>query len=196
MDTETPPSSSPLGRLPDEDLMRMIAQGIIAPPVAELFLRHNRPLFNFIAWLCQGNIGEAEDICQKTWVKLMQYGGNYRPTATFRAFLYQIARNTLIDARRSAYEQQREPFQETALCAVPDDDLSPEAEVLLKQNLRQVRQALLDLPAVQREVIVLRFFNEMTLEEIADLAGVGFETVKSRLRYAFARLRRALEPCQ
>jgi RNA polymerase sigma-70 factor (ECF subfamily) len=80
-------------------------------------------------------------------------------------------------------------------CAVPSEDISPEAEVLLKQNIGQVRKALLDLPATQREVIVLRFFSDMTLEEIAVLAGVGFETVKSRMRYGFAHLRRALEPC-
>jgi RNA polymerase sigma-70 factor (ECF subfamily) len=184
---------SALSRLPDEDLMRLIAQGIIAPPVAELFRRHNRALFNFIAWLCQGNIGEAEDICQKTWVKLMQYHGDYQPTAVFRTFLYQIARNTLIDAKRNAYERQREPLHEME-CAVPEEDISPEAEVLLKQNIAQVRQALLDLPIAQREVIVLRFFSDMTLEEIAALAGVGFETVKSRMRYGFAQLRRALEP--
>jgi RNA polymerase sigma-70 factor (ECF subfamily) len=182
-----------LTRLSDEDLMRLIGQGIIAPPAAELFRRHNRALFNFIAWLCQGNIGEAEDICQKTWMKLMQYHGDYRPTAAFRAFLYQIARNALIDAKRGAYERQREPDYEIEL-AVPDEDISPETEMLLKQDINQVRKALMDLPALQREAIVLRFFSDMTLEEISDLVGVGFETVKSRLRYGFARLRRILEP--
>ncbi|MDR0736292.1 MAG: sigma-70 family RNA polymerase sigma factor [Zoogloeaceae bacterium] len=184
-----------LSRLPDEDLMRLIGQGIIAPPVAELFRRHNRPLFNFIAWLCQGDIGEAEDICQKTWVKLMQHHGNYQPTAVFRAFLYQIARNTLIDAKRDAYARRREPLHEEAECAAPGEDISPETEILLKRNIGQVRQALLDLPAAQREAIVLRFFSDMTLEEIAGLTGVGFETVKSRMRYGFAHLRRVLEPC-
>jgi RNA polymerase sigma-70 factor (ECF subfamily) len=178
--------------LSDEDLMRLIGQGIIAPPIAELFRRHNRALFNFIAWQCRGDIGEAEDICQKTWVKLMQYPGDYRPTAAFRTFLYQIARNALIDAQRSAYARQREPLDEAVL-AVPDEDLSPEAEASLKQNIGQVHQALMDLPAAQREVIVLRFFSDMTLEEIAALTGVGFETVKSRLRYGFARLRQTLE---
>jgi RNA polymerase sigma-70 factor (ECF subfamily) len=182
-----------LENLPDEDLMRLIGQGIIAPPIAELFRRHNRALFNFIAWLCQGNIGEAEDICQKTWVKLMQYHGDYRPTAAFRAFLYQIARNALIDAKRGAYERQREPDYEIEL-AVPDEDISPETEMLLKQDIDRVKKALMTLPALQREVIVLRFFSDMTLEEISDLVDVGFETVKSRLRYGFARLRRILEP--
>lgn len=183
---------TPLGNLPDEDLMLMIAQGIITQPVAELFDRHNHALFNFIAWLCQGNLAEAEDICQKTWIKLMQYSGEYKPTAAFRTFLYQIARNALIDAKRSAYDQRRETLEEGALTD-PEHDITPEAELRLKQNMHQVREAILCLPAPQREVIVLRFFNDMSLQEIADIADIGFETVKSRLRYAFAHLRRELE---
>jgi RNA polymerase sigma-70 factor (ECF subfamily) len=75
----------------------------------------------------------------------------------------------------------------------PTEDLAPEAELILRQNLDRVHQALLALPANQREVVVLRFFSEMTLEEIAHTVGEGFETVKSRLRYAFTRLRRELE---
>lgn len=172
--------------------MLMITQGFIEGPVAELFERHNRALFNFIAWLCQGNTDEAEDICQKTWIKLMQYSGEYHPTAAFRTFLYQIARNAMIDGKRSAYERQREALDENTL-AVPESDLTPETELHLKQNWQQVQQALMHLPAPQREVVVLRFFSEMSLNEIAEVIGVGFETVKSRLRYAFAHLRRELE---
>ena len=172
--------------------MLMIARGIIAQPVAELFERHNHALFNFIAWLCQGNLAEAEDICQKVWVKLMQYSGEYKPTAAFRTFLYQIARNALIDNKRGAYEQRRETLQESSLTD-SEHDITPETELHLKQNMRQVQQALLQLPAPQREVIVLRFFNDMSLHEIAEIADVGFETVKSRLRYAFTHLRRELE---
>ena len=80
-----------------------------------------------------------------------------------------------------------------ALLEVPSEDLTPEAEQVLRQNLNQVHKALLALPAAQREVVVLRFFSDMSLEEVAHTLGEGFETVKSRLRYAFARLRRELE---
>ncbi|MDR2689821.1 MAG: sigma-70 family RNA polymerase sigma factor [Azoarcus sp.] len=183
----------PVDSLPDEDLMVLVTQGIIAAPIAELFRRHNRALFNFIAWNCQGNLAEAEDICQKTWLKLMRCA-SYRPAAAFRAFLYQIARNTLIDARRSAYSSHE--ALDGSEEHIPDDDLSPEAELSLKQNLHRVREAVMGLPVAQREVVVLRFFSELSMEEIATAAGVGFETVKSRLRYAFAHLRRALEQAE
>jgi RNA polymerase sigma-70 factor (ECF subfamily) len=177
------------GQLPDEDLMVLITQGIVEVPVAELFRRHNRALFNFIAWSCQGNVAEAEDICQKTWLKLM-HCASYQPSAAFRTFLYQIARNLLIDARRSAYAQHDALDEHED--HVPESDITPEVELGLRQNLHRVRQALMTLPVLQREVVVLRFFAELSLEEIAAAVGVGFETVKSRLRYAFVHLRREL----
>lgn len=187
MDTATLPPS--LGELPDEDLMMLVSQGIVAEPVAELFRRHNRALFNFIAWSCQGDRAGAEDICQKTWLKLMRCA-DYQPRAAFRTFLYQIARNTLLDVRKSAYAQHETLDGEEV--HIPDEGLTPEAEFGLKQNLHRVHDALMNLPVLQREAVVLRFFSGLSLEEIAASVGVGFETVKSRLRYAFAHLRREL----
>ncbi|HEX5127362.1 MAG TPA: sigma-70 family RNA polymerase sigma factor [Rhodocyclaceae bacterium] len=188
----TLPVPNDLSTLPDEDLMLLVANGMIEQPATELFRRHNRTLFNFVAWLCHGNIAEAEDITQKTWIKLMSRCGDYRPESAFRTFLYQIARNAWLDIRRSAAETTREALDDSHL-ELPNEDLAPEVELHLKQRLHTVRQALLSLPVAQREVIVLRFFNDMSMEEIAQTVGEGFETVKSRLRYAFARLRRELE---
>lgn len=185
-------TATELANLPDEDLMLLVAHGVIEAPATELFRRHNRALFNFIAWQCQGNTSEAEDITQRTWEKLMTRCADYRPQAAFRTFLFQIARNLWLDLRRSAGESLRSELDESHTEA-PKDDLSPEAELALRQNLAQVHKALLALPAQQREVVVLRFFSDMSLEEIAHTVGEGFETVKSRLRYAFTRLRRELE---
>lgn len=181
-----------LATLPDEELMLLVARGIVEQPATELFRRHNRALYNFVAWQCQGNLAEAEDITQRTWEKLMTRCADYTPTAAFRTYLFQIARNLWLDLRRSAAETQREALDDAHL-EVPSEDLTPEAEQVLRQNLNQVHKALLALPAAQREVVVLRFFSDMSLEEVAHTLGEGFETVKSRLRYAFARLRRELE---
>lgn len=186
------PAIADLATLPDEELMLLVARGIVEQPATELFHRHNRALYNFVAWQCQGNLAEAEDITQRTWEKLMTRCADYAPTAAFRTYLFQIARNLWLDLRRSAAETQREALDE-ALLEVPSEDLTPEAEQVLRQNLNQVHKALLALPAAQREVVVLRFFSDMSLEEVAHTLGEGFETVKSRLRYAFARLRRELE---
>jgi RNA polymerase sigma-70 factor (ECF subfamily) len=186
-----PASRLPASALSDSDLMLLIAQGFIEEPAAELFERHNDALFNFIAWLCQGDVAQAEDICQKVWLKLLQYSGEYQPRAAFRTFLFQIARNTLIDEKRGAYEKHKETLNEETL-EIPDDDLTPEEETLIQQNQLLLRDALMKLPAPQREVVVLRFISELSMNEIAETIGCGFETVKSRLRYAFAKLRHEL----
>jgi RNA polymerase sigma-70 factor, ECF subfamily len=183
--------SRDLAKLPDEDLMLLVANGVIEAPATELFRRHNRALYNFVAWLCQGDTAAAEDITQKAWVKLMTRCADYSPQAAFRTFLFQIARNTWLDQKKSAAEQTREERDE--MPDLPDDELSAESALLLRENIARVHNALLRLPVAQREVVVLRFFSEMSLEEVAHTVGEGFETVKSRLRYAFARLRSELE---
>ena len=182
--------SPAITQLPDEELMLLIANGLIQEPAAELFRRHNHGLYNFIAWMCKGNVHEAEDITQKTWVKLMTACAHYQPSARFRTFLYQIAHNAVLDLRRSHGETTRADLDEADELA--GTALTPEAEWMLQQNLQQVRSALLQLPAAQREVIVLRFFADMSLDEIAATVGEGYETVKSRLRYAYTRLRQEL----
>lgn len=175
----------------DEELMLLVAQGFVREPVTELFRRHNKALFNFIAWLAGGDLREAEDLAQATWVKLMTRCADYRPQASFRTFLFQIGRNSFLDARGSAWNARRGEMPEPP----PQDEaeLGPEAELALRQDLARVHRVLLSLPHPQREVVVLRFFSEMTLEEIAETVGVGFETAKSRLRYAYQSLRLALE---
>ncbi|MFT3734938.1 MAG: sigma-70 family RNA polymerase sigma factor [Rhodocyclaceae bacterium] len=183
--------SADLARLPDEELMLLVANGVIEAPASELFRRHNRALYNFVAWLCQGNAAEAEDITQKAWVKLMTRCADYSPQSAFRTFLFQIARNTWLDLKKSAAEQTREEVED--LPELPTDDLGVDTVLALQQDIGRVRAALLRLPPAQREVVALRYFSEMSLEEIAHTVGERFETVKSRLRYAFARLRNELE---
>ncbi|USI99596.1 sigma-70 family RNA polymerase sigma factor [Xanthomonas prunicola] len=182
-----------LAHLPDEELMLLVANGFVEQPATELFKRHNRALFNFLAWLCEGNLSEAEDLAQKTWVKLMTRCSDYRPgQAAFTSFLFQIGRNAWLDTRRSAYHTTSVALDDAHL-QLPDDDLSAEQLAMLGQQQHRVRAALMALPDAQREVVVLRFFAELGIEEIAHVIGEGFETVKSRLRYAFAKLRMSLE---
>lgn len=174
--------------------MRLVARGFVREPATELFRRHNKALFNFVAWMSGGDLREAEDVAQATWIKLMTRCADYRPEAAFRTFLFQIARNTWRDTRGSAWHSRREELPESL--PEQETELSPDAELELRRNLERVHRVLLGLPHLQREVVVLRFFSEMTLEEIAETVGVGFETAKSRLRYAYQSLRSALEPAR
>ena len=188
--------STDLAQLPDEELMLLVANGFIEQPASMLFQRHSRALFNFLAWLCEGNLSEAEDLAQKTWVKLMTRCSDYRPRqSAFTTFLFQIGRNAWIDARRSAHHTTSTALDDAHL-QLPDQELSGEQLAMLGQQQHRVRAAVMALPDAQREVVVLRFFAELGVEEIADVVGEGFETVKSRLRYAFAKLRVSLDAVQ
>ena len=188
----TDPAPPAVTALPDEDLMLLVARGVVREPAAELFRRHNRALFNYLAWLARGDLKEAEDIAQNAWMRVLSRCGDYTPSAAFRSFLFTIARNLWLDDKRSAW--QRTCVDEEAAPEAGDDgDLSPEAELQLRQNSQRVHAALLALPVNQREAVALRFFAGMSVDDIAATVGVGFETVKSRLRYAFRQLRTELE---
>ena len=180
-----------LADAPDEALMLLVARGFVREPATELFRRHNRALFDFLAWQSGGDLREAEDIAQTAWLRVMSRCADYRPTARFRTFLFQIGRNAWLDARGSAWVARR--ADPPADASDPVDDLSPEVALALREDRERLRGLLLALPVPQREAVVLRFFSEMSVDEVAQTVGVGFETVKSRLRYAFRFLRGALE---
>ncbi|MFA7504223.1 MAG: sigma-70 family RNA polymerase sigma factor [Burkholderiaceae bacterium] len=205
---DTGPNSG-LAELPDEDLMLLVARGLIQEPATELFARHNRALFNFLAWLCDGRLDEAEDLAQKTWFKLISRCADYQPgRAAFRTYLFQIARNGFIDARRAAGERLREDIDvDEALARSgqggaaghatghgPDRGVvEPEAALLAGESRQLLHAALMALPVAQREVIVLRYFADLSLEDVSTTVGAGIETVRSRLRYAYRALRGRLE---
>ena len=184
----TPAHTPALAALPDKDLMALIVQGNVTSPASELYRRHNRALFNFVSWSCQGHSFEAEEICQKVWLKII-HCSEYQPAASFNTHFYQIARDLLADMRSDAYDPLASAGQDPN---PPDDDLTAEAEADLRINLHRVRRAFMELPILLREMAALRFFCDLSLEEIAAATGAGFETAKSRLRSAFAYLRRDL----
>ncbi|MCB1960405.1 MAG: sigma-70 family RNA polymerase sigma factor, partial [Rhodocyclaceae bacterium] len=162
----TDPAPPAVTALPDEDLMLLVARGVVREPAAELFRRHNRALFNYLAWLARGDLKEAEDIAQNAWMRVLSRCGDYTPSAAFRSFLFTIARNLWLDDKRSAW--QRTCVDEEAAPEAGDDgDLSPEAELQLRQNSQRVHAALLALPVNQREAVALRFFAGMSVDDIA-----------------------------
>src|SRR5690606_12016169 len=167
----TPPAgpSTGLAELPDEDLMLLVARGLVREPATELFARHNRALYNFLAWLCGGDLAQAEDLTQKTWLKLITRCADYQPgAAAFRTYLFQIARNGFLDARRAAGERLREDIDvHVALEAGGPRDATqgigaqerdgigndPEASLLAGESRELLQAALMALPVAQREVV-------------------------------------------
>ena len=152
-----------------------------------LYRRHKDPLYRYFL-RHTASPDHAAELFQDVWKNLIQSRLRYRPDAPFGAFLYKLAHNRLMDHFRA----QRPDRQRAA--EVPEDLPAAEAErpdetVARRAQAAALLRALALLPPEQREVIVLREERELTLEQIAQIQNVGRETVKSRLRYALAKLR-------
>jgi RNA polymerase sigma-70 factor, ECF subfamily len=143
-------------------------------------------LYNFAHWLTQDRL-EAEDLVQETYVKALKGFGSFQPGTNFRAWIYQILRNTFLTSRtglKSTVPLELEGDQQI-LPAVSD---TPESILLQRSDQRLVQEALGRLPVLYREVLLLCEFEEMSYQEISATLAVPMGTVMSRL----SRARRAL----
>lgn len=184
--------------LSDEALMLNYREGDLAA-FTELYRRHRLGLYRFIAWRSPRQEW-VDEIAQDCWAGLHGARAGYRPQAGFRTYLYQIARNRLIDLLRQkqivlASELGSSGEMDTCFQNLADASQQAESsEQILekKQRLSSLRAAIQTLPNEQKEALILQQFSEMSLEEIADVTAVSVETVKSRLRYAMQKLRSQL----
>lgn len=157
-----------------------------------LYARHRQSLYRFLLGL-SGKPELADEVFQETWLSLIRSTSQPKGRATFRTWLFQIARNRLIDhwrkhgARQPLHDSYDEHFH-----AVSDDASDPEQLLNLSRDSQRLESALQSLPADQREVFLLRAHGDLDLAQIASLTETPLETVKSRLRYAQQKLRRLL----
>lgn len=186
------------GARSDEALMAAYQSGD-ARSFAQLFERHERPVFRFLL-RSLGDAAAADDLLQEVWLAVVRNAVNYVPRAKFTTWLFTIARSKLVDHWRAATpmvsldeEAANDPDEALVdrLAAAPH--AQPEIQALSRAQARAFMDAVQALPAPQREAFLLHAEADMTVEEVATATGVGFETAKSRLRYALARLRAAME---
>lgn len=158
-----------------------------------LYSRHRGGLYRFVLRQC-GSRSLADELFQDVWMNLIAARSRYVPSAKFSTFLYQVARNRVIDHFRASGRSLEQPENEDDPLDPPaPPESQPEQTVERRETASRLLAALEALPPLQREAFLLHEEGELTLEEIAQLTGVGRETVKSRLRYALARLREKLE---
>ena len=129
----------------------------------------------------------ALDATQETFLKLVRFLDKYENRGTFRSFLYRIAANTCIDFKRR--QTVTEPLSET----MAETICSPENGYQAVEDRQLLAAALTHMDDTARELVLLRFGQELTLREISDIAELPLRTVQTRLRRAVKRLREVME---
>lgn len=157
-----------------------------------LYARHRQGLYRFLLGL-SGKPELADEVFQDTWLSLIRSTSQPQGRATFRTWLFQIARNRLIDHwRKYGVHQPLHDSYDEHLHSIGDETNDPEQLLNLSRDNQRLASALQTLPADQREVFLLRAHGDLDLAQIASLTETSLETVKSRLRYAQQKLRRLL----
>jgi RNA polymerase sigma factor (sigma-70 family) len=176
----------------DEKLMLAYAGGD-AVAFEALYGRHKGALYRFVLRSVRAS-GEAEELFQDVWMRVIEARGRYAPQAKFSTWLYTIAHNRLVDHWRArglalvSLDDEEGGVQEPT--AGPDAE--PERNLQARQTLGRVAAAIAALPLAQREAFLLHQEGGLTAAEIAAATGTHEEAAKSRLRYAMNKLREAI----
>ena len=195
------PGAVPDGTETDESLMLAFARGNSAA-FERLYARHRGGSYRYLLrHTCHAPT--AEELHQDVWLKIVRARDGYAPEAKFTTWLYTIARRRLVDHWRSARDRRFTSLQDEGIETVvdralandpPDDD--PLSKTIDEQSGRRLVAALADVPPPQRDAFLLHVEGGLALQDIAALTSTPVETVKSRLRYAYRRLRASLEDLQ
>lgn len=183
--------------MPDE--AKSIARGLQKrdPDVLDrLIEQYQYRLFRYLVYIT-GSRERAEDFFQETWIRVLERGHQYDGKSKFEAWLFAIARHLVIDWQRSKKAQSldalTDPEQDRPLQIANENEPSPLHQVLEQEKEENVQSSLQKIPAIYREVLVLRFQEELQIEEMAGVLSIPVSTVKSRLYRGLDALRGAIE---
>lgn len=182
-----------LHKLADEKLVRLYAEGNnVAFDV--LLDRYEQKIFSYIMFILHDE-EVSEDIFQETFMKaiITIQQGRYTENGKFQAWLTRIAHNLVIDYFRqnrnenciSSEDVEYDVFNNVSL-----SETDIETEIIQDQVLSDVRLLVKNLPSVQKEVVFMRYYQNLSFKEIADITGVSINTALGRMRYALLNLRR------
>jgi RNA polymerase sigma-70 factor (ECF subfamily) len=187
----------------DESLMMRFGRGETAA-FEFLYRRHELKVFRYLRRNVRSE-ASANDLMQEVWFAVVRGAANYQPTAKFATWLFTIAHNRMVDMIRANHRLQSLDTGDVADSEGTDSGglslldrlavdrkLEPLAQVQSQDEAAAILNAVAQLPAEQRSAFLLQAEGELSVEEIADATGSSFETVKSRLRYARAKLRQLL----
>lgn len=186
--------------LSDESLVALFAQGK-NEAFDELLFRYKNNLYAYINGIVL-NKDLADDIFQDTFTKVIVSvkSNRYQETGRFAGFLFRVARNLIFDHFRS--EQVAQVVNEgdsdydifgRSNLEGDTEHTSVEDDVSYRQVLRDIRRMVRFLPENQREIVIMRFYKNMSFKEIADELGISINTALGRVRYAVINMRKLAE---
>ena len=163
--------------------------------LARLVSQYHYRLLRYVVYLTARR-EQADDLVQETWMRVMRNGGQFDGRSRFEPWLFSIARNLAIDhlRRRSARESRGQVDAGDAVldAPAPEDD-SPFASAARSEDAAHVAVAMKCLAPIYREALLLRFQEDLSLEEIGAVVRAPVATVASRIRRGLAILRAHLE---
>ena len=184
---------------PDDEALMLAYAGGDASAFDRLYHRHKGGVYRYLVRQCKSSAA-ADELFQDIWMNVIRVRATYQPTARFTTWLYTLAHNRLVDHWRAnghvtlvsidddGDDTARDAVQAVVGSRVDEPAVRTEARALGAR----LRSALDALPAAQRDAFLLHQEGGVPLADIATLTGVGIETVKSRLRYAMAKLRTSM----
>jgi RNA polymerase sigma-70 factor, ECF subfamily len=165
----------------------------------ELIVRYQHRLLRYLLFLT-GNREMSEDLFQEVWMRVLTRGSQFNGKARFETWLFTIARNLVIDHRRKRTMASLDELVEAGNeddrpvnVEVADHHPSPFERFSSLEDREHIAEALLHLDTLYREVLVLRFHEDMTLDEIAKVTRAPLSTIKSRLYRGLAAIKPRLE---
>lgn len=162
-----------------------------------LLTRHKQSLFNYIYFTVRDR-ELAEDIFQETFIKAIVTikQGRYTENGKFRAWVARIAHNLIIDHFRQAKSENTVSNDEMTIDLLNNPSLCDgtiEDDIIKMQITSDIRKLISYLPDSQKEVLEMRYYQDLSFKEIADQTGVSINTALGRMRYAILNIRRMAE---
>ena len=180
----------------DEELVALYAKGN-SKAFEVLFSKHEQSLYGYILYLVR-NRDLADDIFQETFIKAISTikVGKYTETGKFRSWLSRIAHNLVVDHFRTKQKQNiisNDEYEYDLLNNTRFSEDTVEMTMVKEQVFTDVKRLVEALPDVQREVLQMRYYKDMSFKEIADKTGVSINTALGRMRYAILNMRKVAD---
>ncbi len=180
----------------DDQLIALYAQGCNEAFDA-LLMRYDAYIHSYIRYNTTDD-DLVEDIFQDAFIKAMTTirAGRYAETGRFKQWLTRITHNLIMDSfRRLKVQAKVQPFEDdlevdAIYRTIATDERNAEQEIIFADNISELHASLECLPIEQREVVMMRYWEEMSFKEIAERTGVSINTALGRMRYALINLRK------